>query len=147
MLHGRARIWNFVLSVQLDISRERAANGKGKDHSSTELVSCFATRGVLRVMFGRLETLYIGSPRGGQEIVALQVLTAESLPLRTYLCQNLQLRHRTLHSRIVHLHGIESGYMRPIHCINFDFPDDNALSFGKVTYDYDRPRNSRTRGQ
>ena len=62
-----ARRYGISPEVSNSISYERlsTAKEKGNDHSSTELVSCFATRRVLGVMFRRLQTLYIGSPRGG----------------------------------------------------------------------------------
>ena len=76
--YGRVDMEFRFKSVSNSISHERLSAtkaGKGNDHSSTELVSCFATRRVLSVMFRRLQTLHIGSPRRGKEIVAIQFLT------------------------------------------------------------------------
>ena len=62
--------------------------GKGNDHSSTELVSYFETRRLLGdQVSSSLNSVHriLGSSWRGKEIVAMQVST-ESLPLRTYLC-------------------------------------------------------------
>ena len=79
----------------------------------------------------------------------MQVST-ESLPLRTYLCYGFQkLRHRMLHCRIVHFHGMESGHMRSFHGILY-LSYDNPLFIGNLIHDHGRPRNknnSTTRAQ